>query len=115
MKSSKLACGIWVATLTTSLVIEANLGVAGTTWDGGGGADANWTTAANWNGDTLPAFNGTDAITFGTPAGASGTNTLLNGDKNISSLIITTATGFTINNNQLTLQSGNISGTGAGT
>ena len=24
------------------------------TWDGGGGADQNWNTAANWVGDTVP-------------------------------------------------------------
>ena len=27
------------------------------TWDGGGGADVKWTTAANWDADTLPAAN----------------------------------------------------------
>ena len=27
------------------------------TWDAGGGVDNKWTTAANWDGDTLPASN----------------------------------------------------------
>ena len=34
---------------------------AGQTWDGGG-ADNNWNTAANWDGDSLPNF--ANAITF---------------------------------------------------
>src|SRR3989344_3235040 len=32
------------------------------TWDGGGGGDTNWSTAANWSGDAVPAT--TDAIVF---------------------------------------------------
>ncbi|OYV04905.1 MAG: hypothetical protein CFE26_14405, partial [Verrucomicrobiales bacterium VVV1] len=34
---------------------------AGQIWDGGGG-DANWNTAGNWDGDVLPTF--TNAVTF---------------------------------------------------
>lgn len=36
------------------------------TWDGGGAADSNFSTAANWDGDTLPAFDGTNRAVFGT-------------------------------------------------
>lgn len=42
--------------------------MAAKTWDGGGG-DENWSTGANWNGDTVPAT--TDSITFD---GTSGKN-----------------------------------------
>jgi hypothetical protein len=38
---------------------------AGTTWEGGGRADTAVTAAANWSGDTLPAFDGTQILTFG--------------------------------------------------
>lgn len=41
------------------------------TWDGGG-ADANWTTAANWAGDIAPATDGSADLVF--PAGAARTN-----------------------------------------
>ncbi|HCI03942.1 TPA: hypothetical protein DE059_03370, partial [Candidatus Peribacteria bacterium] len=32
------------------------------TWDGGGAGDTNWSTASNWNGDTIPAVG--DVIYF---------------------------------------------------
>ena len=58
---------------------------AAVSWDGGGGADARWTTAANWAGDEVPAFDGTDDVTI-TTVNAAGTLMDLDGDKHINSL-----------------------------
>ena len=66
---------------------------AGTTWDGGG-ANASWGTANNWNPDGLPLFDGSETIRLGT-AFTSGTTLTLDGTRNISSLLINTATAFT--------------------
>lgn len=68
-------------------------------------ADTNWTTVANWNADTLPPFNGTDAITLDA-INASGTALQLNGDKNIGSLSTTPSQTYSLNGNTLTIQSG---------
>lgn len=97
-----MACGLALA----SLPLAAR---ADTTWDGGGVADANWTTNTNWGSDTLPAFNGTDNITIDA-LNASGLATQLNGDKNINSLTSTPNLTYSINGNTLTLQSGNLTG-----
>jgi hypothetical protein len=70
------------------LFLVAASGSAGTTWDGGG-ANASWGTANNWNPDGLPLFNGTETITIGT-AFTSGTTLTLDGTRNISSLLINT-------------------------
>jgi len=37
--------------------------VHGQTWDGGG-ADNNWSTAANWSGNAVPVNSGTASVTF---------------------------------------------------
>jgi hypothetical protein len=37
---------------------------AQTTWDAGGGiADTSWGNNLNWDNDSLPAYDGTDALT----------------------------------------------------
>src|SRR5262245_55746154 len=51
-----------VAAATATILAAANPAHA-QTWDGGG-TDNNWTTAANWSGDTTPANDGTAAITL---------------------------------------------------
>ena len=38
--------------------------LAQTTWDGGGGADTNVDTAANWNNDIAPSLTGTTGVIF---------------------------------------------------
>ena len=53
---------VFFSILTASALI-APAASAQTTWDGGGGADTSWGTAANWDNDTLPAFDGTDSLT----------------------------------------------------
>jgi hypothetical protein len=68
----------WISgTLALTLAVVAQ---AGTTWDGGGSTDAKWTTPANWDGNTPPAFDGTADITIGT-VHASGTLMVLDGAK----------------------------------
>jgi fibronectin-binding autotransporter adhesin len=52
--------GCMVLSLSGVLAVP---GHAGTIWDGGGGADTSWGTPVNWDGDTLPAFDGTDSLT----------------------------------------------------
>jgi len=42
---------------------NATIIAAAKTWDGGGGADTNWSTAANWDNNTLPATNDEVTIT----------------------------------------------------
>ena len=53
--------------LAAALALLVNHATADTfTWDGGG-ANASWATAANWNGDALPTFNNTaDIVISGT-------------------------------------------------
>ena len=49
---------------TYAALYDVDLGPADVTWDGGG-ADALWTTAANWSGDALPSNGQTVAISNG--------------------------------------------------
>nr|MCU0781327.1 autotransporter-associated beta strand repeat-containing protein [Akkermansiaceae bacterium] len=83
---------------------------AGQIWDGGG-ADNNWTTANNWDSNTLPTF--TNAITF-----AGGTRLTPNNNRADASTVgginfTNTATNaFTLGGNSITL-GGNISTTAA--
>lgn len=82
---------------------------AGTLWDGGG-ANASWGTANNWNPNGLPLFNGTETITIGSGFG-SGTTMTLDGNRYIHDLLINTTTGFTIaagTGGTLNLRSGNL-------
>jgi fibronectin-binding autotransporter adhesin len=96
-------------TLCVCALICALPAVAGTTWDGGG-ANASWGTANNWNPNGLPLFNGTETITLGTGF-ASGTTMTLDGTRYINDLVINTITGFTISagtGGTLNVRSGNI-------
>jgi hypothetical protein len=100
--------GVWFA-------LQASL-LAGTTWDGGG-ADASWGTATNWNLDTLPLFNGTETLSFGTAFG-SGLSMTLDGSRSIAALIQSTASSITFGSGTpsgsvLTLGAGNITMTGS--
>jgi fibronectin-binding autotransporter adhesin len=63
------------------------------TWDGQG-ADASWANPTNWDGNTLPAFDGTDNISVGTGF-ASGATLTLDGDRSVRNFIQTTATDIT--------------------
>jgi hypothetical protein len=53
--------GILVTVLAATLVAAPKAQAATRTWDGGG-ADNNWSTAANWSSDTLPVAG--DTVTF---------------------------------------------------
>jgi autotransporter-associated beta strand protein len=65
---------------------------AGTTWDGGGGADATVTNALNWGG-TTNAINGTQPAIFAT----GGSNATLNVNARFKALTFNKPGGFTIN------------------
>src|SRR5205085_1804161 len=47
-----------------AIIVLAAAPIAAQTWDGGGGANINWSTATNWNPDGTPANNGTANIVF---------------------------------------------------
>ena len=98
-------------TLLAAFFGAASGQAASRTWDGGGG-DANWTTAANWDTNVVPAT--TDDVTFGT-AFTSGTTIGLNGSKTANSLTINTSAGITIQSNTLTLTSGSLTRSAAST
>lgn len=73
-------------------------------WDGGG-TDANWTTADNWSNNAT--WNSSNDASFAS-AFTSGTVINLNGSKTVASLMITTTTDFSLNNDTLTLASGDL-------
>lgn len=88
---------------------------AQTTWDGGGGTDTSWGAAANWNNDSLPAFNGADSLAI---TNGFGTNTALTlgADRSIGRLTIGGgATAISLSGNTLRLNSTTTTNTGAGT
>ena len=49
-----------------TLLILAPGSAPAQTWAGGGGTNTNWGTAANWAYNTLPTFNSSTTLTFGT-------------------------------------------------
>ena len=79
------------------------------TWDGGGG-DSNWTTAANWDTDTVPVANDTVNISDGT--------TVTSPTGNLPSTLTVNLTGnstLTRPNNVIRLNNANVNvGSGAG-
>ena len=83
------------------------------TWDGGGGNNRNWTTAANWVGDELPQPTAT--VFF--YSGINGTSPMidLDGNQAVKALRFTDQAAANVNlrSNQLTVGSGGI-GIGAG-
>ncbi len=77
------------------------------TWDGGGGTDSAFSTATNWDGDTLPAFDGTDRAVFGT-GGATAT---VDTEVSLSGITFNRDADFTVANGagSLTLGAGGLS------
>jgi len=99
---------ITVPTLVASLLLH-RVYAATTTWDGGG-ADNNWTTAANWSDDTAPVtgdtlvFDSAGCTTRPTP-----TNDFANGTSFTS--IIITGDGCTLSGNSVSLTAGLVANT----
>lgn len=91
--------------LAAGLALAPRLAAAGDLWDGGG-ADNNWTTAANWSPDGAPTNNGTRSLTF------SGGNRLtpnVNTPYAVNSIaFFATAGSFTIGGSTLTVGAGGI-------
>ncbi len=79
-------------------------GGATVVWDGGG-SDANWTTVNNWSNNAT--WNSSNDALFASGF-ASGTAISLNGSRTVDTLLISSATDFSLNNNTLTLSSGDI-------
>lgn len=83
-----------VASLLTQMALVGSA-YAGTVWDGGGGADTNINTAANWDG-TAPgvvnALNGTAVASFGT----GGSSATMNVDGFFTSVTFNRAGDFAI-------------------
>jgi len=69
-------------------------GLAGTEWLGNG-ATPSWADAGNWLLGSLPAFDGTETLTFALGF-ASGATTTLDGDRLMNELEITTSLDFSI-------------------
>src|SRR5215212_10554733 len=57
---TQFVCALLVGAVTGTWILASTSDAA--TWDGGGG-DGNWTTAANWAGDTAPVAG--DLLQFG--------------------------------------------------
>jgi fibronectin-binding autotransporter adhesin len=88
-----------------AIILNLTLGsaLAGTTWDGGGGSSTNWGTAANWDNNTLPTFNSSTTLTFGT-AGSTATVDL---SRTVNRIVVNRDANFTINGTStLTLYGG---------
>jgi autotransporter-associated beta strand protein len=95
------------ASFFAAFFLCASLAHAQTTWDGGGGSDTSWGTAANWNADTLPSFNGTDSLTLISGFG-SNTSLTLGADRSIGRLTFGgNATAISLSGNTLRLNSTN--------
>lgn len=103
-----------IKTLTPFLLLLLAAGSAfgQTTWDGGGAATTSWGTAANWDNDTLPAFNGTDSLTVTSPS-TGNTALTLGANRNIGRITFGAgATAMSLSGNTLQLSS---TSTSAGT
>jgi fibronectin-binding autotransporter adhesin len=84
----KVAFAIW-------LLGVCGAGAATKTWDGQGG-DASWGTPENWNANSLPAFDGTEVLSFGTGF-VSGLTLTLDGDRSAAALYKASAVNLVFN------------------
>ena len=75
---------------------------AANTWDGGG-ANASWTTADNWDDNVVPAD--TSSVTLGTGFGSGSTINGFNA-RHVGTLTIDTTTDFTLSGSQIYLDAG---------
>ena len=86
--------GVFFVFGTLGLVHSANAAVV--CWDGGGGGDTNWNTAANWEGNTQPGsgdvatFDSTDSACSG---GSPNNDVTINVNPNVLGINITNYTG----------------------
>jgi hypothetical protein len=74
------------------------------TWDGGGGANSNWSLGLNWAGDVPPAAN--DAVVFDGSAGTTPVNDLTAGTAVASLDFAATAASFIVAGNSISLGGG---------
>lgn len=95
-RSNRCTIAIVAASMTGTLFTHS--GFAGTIWDGGGGADTNINTAANWDG-TAPGLlpdltGGSSSIQFGI-SGSSNTATI-NTNVRLTKVTFATSNAFTV-------------------
>lgn len=100
---SAITCCL-MALVTTHPAESANI------WDAGG-ANTNINTADNWDDNTVPLFDGTQTLTFGT----AGSNATINTAVNVQGLVFNRNAAFGLNNGagSLTIGSGGITATTA--
>ncbi|CAM8625383.1 Autotransporter-associated beta strand repeat [Candidatus Methylacidiphilaceae bacterium] len=79
----------------SGLVTPLPLSAASSTWDGGG-ANGNWTTAANWVGDVAPVGGSTDDLSFAGTIQTSTINNFANGTDFRNLTFDATAGAFTL-------------------
>lgn len=106
LASAHRPCSLCALAALTLLASQSAL-AATKTWDAGGG-DLLWNTGNNWNTNGTPASG--DTVVFAASF-ASGSAINLNGNRTIDDLYITSAADFSLNNNRLTIDSGDIART----
>jgi len=104
----------YVVVAALVVAVAGPLSAATRSWDDGG-TDAKWTTAGNWDADTLPDFDDGDATVDGVVITtiAAGTATDLDGDKTVDSLAFTAGGDYSINNDTLTIKTGALTRNGS--
>jgi fibronectin-binding autotransporter adhesin len=101
---SKAICQFGLAGCLSILLLQSSP-AATFTWNGGG-SDSNWSTAANWAGNAVPANDGTAAIVL---AGTTGLSPNVDVAWDISSLTFSINAGaFVVGGAGLTLRAGGI-------
>lgn len=93
------ACNSEEASDTMTLTVEDRA-----SWDGGGAANDNWSSAENWFGDQLPDFiSGTELLEFRGTVRPTPNNDIA--DAHIATLLFSpTATAFTLGGNGFTVE-----------
>jgi autotransporter-associated beta strand protein len=94
-----------IASATVAAIATFASPVRAQVWDGGGAND-NWTTALNWDGDVAPANNGTALVTFD---GAVRTTPNVDAAQSVNQInFAASASAFTIGGQALTIGSGGV-------
>lgn len=97
MKPKKILFRPFSAAAFATLAFAMSSSVNAQSWDAGAGS-RNWSTAANWSGDTLPAFDNVTDISYTANVTSPFFNTQMEADRTIRSLTIggSTTTNFGI-------------------
>src|SRR5258706_5503832 len=110
IRNAKSARRILVAACAAVLATAAGASAAIQTWNGGGNDD-NWTSSANWVGGTAPVAN--NALVFDGSVRLTPNNNFAAGTAFTGISFVSTAGGFTLGGNSITL-SGDIADNASG-